>query len=154
VARFVPRPYTEARLSRQKNIGAVATLDQAAAEEADHLAWCQTRIKELDSHVSYLNPLWYAASFSIGAVTGLLGDKVNLGFVAATEEEVCKHLDRHLTLLPEEDHKSRQILTQMREDELRHKNNALTAGGANFPAPVKSLMHKVSSLMTKSTYWI
>ncbi len=137
-----------------KNIGAVATLDQAAAEEADHLAWCQTRIKELDSHVSYLNPLWYAASFSIGAVTGLLGDKVNLGFVAATEEEVCKHLDRHLTLLPEEDHKSRQILTQMREDELRHKNNALTAGGANFPAPVKSLMHKVSSLMTKSTYWI
>ena len=137
-----------------KNIGAVATLDQAAAEEADHLAWCQTRIKELDSHVSYLNPLWYAASFSMGALTGLLGDKVNLGFVAATEEEVCKHLDRHLALLPEEDHKSRQILTQMREDELRHKDNALTAGGANFPAPVKSLMHKVSSLMTKSTYWI
>ena len=71
-----------------KNVGAVDTLDQAAAEEADHLAWCQTRIKELDSHVSYLNPLWYAASFSMGALTGLLGDKVNLGFVAATEEEV------------------------------------------------------------------
>ena len=137
-----------------KNQTAVATLDQAAAEEADHLAWCQARIKELDSHVSYLNPLWYAASFGMGALTGLLGDKVNLGFVAATEEEVCKHLDRHLAQLPKEDHKSRLILAQMRDDELRHKNNALSAGGANFPAPIKMLMHRVSSLMTRSTYWL
>jgi ubiquinone biosynthesis monooxygenase Coq7 len=137
-----------------KNATAVNTMQQAAAEEADHLAWCQTRLKELDSHVSYLNPFWYAASFSMGALTGLLGDKINLGFVAATEEEVCKHLDRHLQQLPAEDVKSRQILTQMREDEQHHQETALAAGGASFPTPVKALMQNISGLMTRSTYWI
>jgi ubiquinone biosynthesis monooxygenase Coq7 len=107
-----------------KNASAANALQSAAEEEADHLAWCQTRLRELDAHVSYLNPFWYAASFSMGAITGLLGDKINLGFVAATEEEVCKHLDKHLETLPADDNKSRQILTQMREDERKHEENA------------------------------
>lgn len=133
---------------------AVGTLDKAAQEEADHLAWCQQRIRELDSHTSYLNPLWYAASFTMGAVTGLLGDKINLGFVAATEEEVVKHIDAHLERLPEQDTKSRSILTQMRKDEEGHQHTALEAGGAHFPSPVKNLMKGVSRLMTRSTYWV
>ncbi|MCB1645123.1 MAG: 2-polyprenyl-3-methyl-6-methoxy-1,4-benzoquinone monooxygenase [Pseudomonadales bacterium] len=137
-----------------RNQATVATMQEAASEEADHLYWCETRLKELDSHVSYLNPFWYASSFAMGALTGLLGDKVNLGFVAATEEEVCKHLDRHLAKLPETDHKSREILTQMREDELKHQHTAEEAGGARFPRPVKSVMKRVSDLMTRTTYWI
>jgi ubiquinone biosynthesis monooxygenase Coq7 len=137
-----------------KNTSAADALQSAAEEEADHLAWCQTRLRELDAHVSFLNPFWYAASFSMGAITGLLGDKINLGFVAATEEEVCKHLDKHLEALPSEDSKSRQILTQMREDERRHQDNALELGGARFPAPVKAVMQQISGLMTRSTHWI
>jgi ubiquinone biosynthesis monooxygenase Coq7 len=137
-----------------RNASASNALQSAAEEEEDHLAWCQTRLRELDTHVSYLNPFWYAASFSMGAMTGLLGDKINLGFVAATEEEVCKHLDKHLAALPAEDNKSRQILTQMREDERKHQNSALDLGGAIFPAPVKAVMQRVSALMTRSTHWI
>lgn len=137
-----------------KNASAANALQSAAEEEADHLAWCQTRLRELDTHVSYLNPFWYAASFSMGAITGLLGDKINLGFVAATEEEVCKHLDKHLEALPADDNKSRLILTQMREDERRHQDNALELGGARFPAPVKAVMQRISALMTRSTHWI
>jgi len=137
-----------------KHAAASNALQSAAEEEADHLAWCQTRLRDLDTHVSYLNPFWYAASFSMGAITGLLGDKINLGFVAATEEEVCKHLDKHLESLPAEDSKSRQILTQMREDERKHQDNALALGGANFPAPVKAVMQRISALMTRSTHWI
>jgi ubiquinone biosynthesis monooxygenase Coq7 len=137
-----------------KNTSSVNALQSAADEEADHLAWCQTRLRELDTHVSYLNPFWYAASFGMGAITGLLGDKVNLGFVAATEEEVCKHLDKHLQALPADDDKSRLILTQMREDERKHQENALDLGGARFPAPVKAVMQRVSDLMTRSTHWI
>jgi 3-demethoxyubiquinol 3-hydroxylase len=136
------------------NAATVNAMQQAASEEADHLAWCQSRLKELDSHVSYLNPFWYAASFGMGALTGLLGDKINLGFVAATEEEVCKHLDRHLAQLPAEDVKSREILTQMRADEQHHRETALAAGGASFPAPIKTIMQNISALMTRSTYWI
>lgn len=131
-----------------------AAMREAAVEENDHLAWCEERIAELDSHVSYLNPVWYAASFAAGLATGLFGDRVNLGFVAATEEEVCDHLDSHLRRLPATDEKSRKILVQMRADEAKHQTRALAAGGMNFPPPAKRMMQTVSRLMTESTRWI
>lgn len=131
-----------------------ASLKEAASEETDHLSWCESRIRELDSNVSVLNPFWYAASFSMGAVAGLMGDKVNLGFVAATEEQVEDHLEEHLGRLPAGDERSRAILQQMKEDEARHGQNALDMGGAMFPRAVKSLMRTVSGAMTRTTYWI
>ncbi len=127
---------------------------KAAEEETDHLSWCEERINQLDSHVSYLNPFWYLASFSMGAITGLLGDKVNLGFVAATEEEVCRHLDDHLKKMSPGDKPSRAILTQMREDEKKHADMALKQGGAVFPGPVKRVMRGISRLMTRTSYWV
>ncbi len=130
------------------------SMKQAAAEETDHLAWCEARIKELDSSVSLLNPFWYASSFCMGALAGLMGDKINLGFVAATEEQVCKHLDEHLQKLPKQDEKSRAILSQMKVDETRHMHHARDAGAAHFPLPVRSVMTGISRLMTRSTFWI
>lgn len=138
-----------ARSSRTAN-----SLKVAGEEETDHLSWCEERISQLDSHVSYLNPFWYGASFTMGAIAGLLGDKINLGFVAATEEEVCRHLDSHLEKLPDTDEKSRQILAMMREDEARHAASAMESGAAVLPKPVKMMMRSVSRLMTQSSYWI
>jgi len=129
-------------------------MQSAADEEIDHLSWTEDRIRELDGHVSYLNPFWYAASFGMGAISGLLGDKINLGFVAATEDQVARHLDAHLEKLPEHDLKSKEILGQMKADELKHKDMALAAGGTKFPAPVTRGMSLISGLMTKTTYWI
>jgi ubiquinone biosynthesis monooxygenase Coq7 len=127
-------------------------MQQAAEEEIDHLVWCEERLRELESHTSVLNPIWYGLSFGLGAVAGAIGDEVSLGFVAATEERVCNHLRDHLDQLPEEDRRSRLILLQMLEDEQRHGENALSAGGADFPKPVKNAMTAVSRLMTGSSY--
>ncbi|WP_237059476.1 2-polyprenyl-3-methyl-6-methoxy-1,4-benzoquinone monooxygenase [Microbulbifer sediminum] len=127
-------------------------MEQAAEEEIDHLAWCEQRLRELDSRPSLLNPLWYGLSFGLGAAAGKVSDRVSLGFVAATEEQVCKHLDSHLERLPAQDTKSRAIVEQMREDEAEHQHAALAAGGARFPAPVKGLMTLVSKLMTSASY--
>jgi len=127
-------------------------MQQAAGEEVDHLVWCEQRLRELDSQPSVLNPAWYGLSFALGAVAGAIGDKVSLGFVAATEERVCKHLQDHLKSLPEDDRKSRLILQQMLEDEQRHGDNALAAGGTDFPRPVKDAMTAVSKVMTGSSY--
>ena len=124
----------------------------AAREEEDHLAWCGERLKELDSRPSLLNPLWYGMSFAIGAATGLMGDKVSLGFVAATEDQVCRHLDRHMHDLPADDERSRAIVSQMRDDEARHGTAALEAGGAEFPQSVKDAMTLVSGVMTATAY--
>lgn len=127
-------------------------LKSAASEETDHLAWCEERLEELGSRPSLLNPAFYALSYAMGAVTGLLGDKVSLGFVEATEDQVCRHLENHLETLPEADARSREIVKTMHEDEARHGANALDAGGAEFPEPVKRAMTLVSKLMTETTY--
>ncbi|WP_189470579.1 2-polyprenyl-3-methyl-6-methoxy-1,4-benzoquinone monooxygenase [Litchfieldella qijiaojingensis] len=129
-------------------------MEQAAQEEIDHLAWCDARLQELHGHTSVLNPVFYAASFGLGAVAGAVGDRVSLGFVAATEEQVGKHLDDHLRQMPAGDRRSRKILEQMREDEAHHERWALEAGGARFPLPVKLGMRLMSKVMTKSVYRI
>lgn len=129
-------------------------MEQAADEEIDHLAWCEQRIRQLGSHTSVLNPIFYGLSFGIGASAGLISDRVSLGFVAATEDQVCKHLDDHLGQLPAGDEKSRAILEQMRDDEAQHSTAAIEAGGLRFPAPVKFGMSLVSKVMTKATYRI
>ncbi len=128
------------------------SLKLAADEESDHLAWCEQRLGELGSKPSVLNPLFYAASYAMGALTGLFGDKISLGFVEATEDQVCQHLERHLDSLPESDERSREIVRRMHEDETRHGSDALQAGGKEFPEPVKRTMALISKVMTETTY--
>jgi ubiquinone biosynthesis monooxygenase Coq7 len=130
------------------------TLERAAAEETEHLAWTAQRIDELGGRVSVLNPFFYAGSFAIGALSGLLGDKWNMGFLAETERQVEGHLDGHLEQLPAQDEKSRAIVAQMKEDEASHANAALARGAAELPGPVKQAMRISSRLMTVSTYRI
>jgi ubiquinone biosynthesis monooxygenase Coq7 len=129
-------------------------MEAAAQEEVDHLVWCEDRLKSLNSHTSRLNPLFYGLSFGIGAAAGKISDKISLGFVAATEDQVCKHLKSHLESLPTDDNKSRAVLEQMLEDEARHATTALEAGGSHFPTPVKMAMTGLSKVMTKAAYRI
>ena len=142
----------QALSSRQERTA--SAMRQAAAEEEDHLAWCAERLRELDAPVSKLNPLFYGLSFGAGLATGLLGDRVSLGFVAATEAEVVKHLDEHIGRLPEGDERSAAVLRQMREDEARHGSAALREGGLEYSSAVKGVMRLASRVMTRTTYWL
>lgn len=130
------------------------SLMEAAREETDHLAWCAERIHQLGGRTSVLNPLWYAGSFTIGALAGLAGDKVSLGFVAETERQVVEHLEEHLQRLPAEDVRTRAIIQQMSADEERHGRNAELAGGAPLPGPIRALMKLTSKVMTRTAYWV
>nr|WP_244244015.1 2-polyprenyl-3-methyl-6-methoxy-1,4-benzoquinone monooxygenase [Lysobacter alkalisoli] len=127
---------------------------EAAQEETDHLAWCADRLRELDDRPSLLNPLWYAGSFTIGAVAGLRGDGWNLGFVVETERQVEAHIDEHLDELPAADARSRAILEVMKADEARHADNAEAAGARVLPPPIPSLMALASKLMKTVAYRI
>ena len=130
------------------------TLMQAAREETEHLAWTERRIAELGGRKSFLNPLWYGGSFTIGVIAGILGDKWNLGFLAETENQVGAHLSSHMEQLPVNDEKSRAIVTQMKVDEACHATMALSYGGAELPLPVKLAMKLSSKVMTKTAYWV
>jgi ubiquinone biosynthesis monooxygenase Coq7 len=125
-----------------------AHFKRACIEETDHLAWTEQRLKELDSRTSLLNPLWYAGAFGLGLLAGRLGDAISLGFVVETEVQVGAHLQSHLEKLPPGDHASRAIVAQMRDDELRHAQDAQEAGAMDLPKPVKELMRAAAKVMT------
>jgi len=129
-----------------------ALLHHAAQEETDHLAWCETRLRELNSRPSLLNPLWYAGSFALGLLAGRAGVPRNLGFMAETERQVEKHLEKHLKTLPAHDVRSRAVVTQMRDDEIGHRVSAEAAGAQPLPTPVKQVMRLMSRLMTTTAY--
>lgn len=126
-------------------------LQEAAAEEVEHLNWCRMRLQELSSPTSIFAPFFFLGSVGIGALTGAMGDKISLGFVEATEDEVRKHIDRHLARVPEDDERTRAILYKIREDEIRHGVDALKSGGVAFPSFIKSAMTLVSTVMTETT---
>jgi len=127
-------------------------MQQAADEEFDHLAWCEQRLEELGESPSKLSPLWYAGSFAIGAASGVLGDRWSLGFIAETERQVCAHLSSHLDGLPVNDTRSRAIVTKMRDEEAVHGQDAIDAGAAELPAPLKGLMKLTARIMTTTAY--
>jgi len=129
-------------------------MEQAALEENDHLYWCRHRLNELDNSTSIFDPLFYAGSFALGAIAGIAGDKWSLGFVAETEKQVVKHLEKHLDSIPEQDLKSQAILESMKQDELHHATTAIEAGGVELPEPIKTIMQLTSKLMTSTTYYL
>ena len=129
-----------------------AQMVAAGREETDHLAWTERRLDELGDRTSLLNPLWYAGAFAIGLVAGRAGDRISLGFVVETERQVEAHLASHLQRLPEADAESRAVVAQMKDDEARHADEALAAGGAAMPAPVRWLMQSAARVMTRTAH--
>ena len=129
-------------------------LKEAAEEEMDHLAWCNRRLNELGDKPSILNPLWYFMSFSIGALTGLAGDKWSLGFVEETERQVVAHLDSHLDEISDNDKKTKTVINKMRDDEDAHARRAKESGASELPNEIKTGMSWVARLMTSTSYYI
>lgn len=125
---------------------------KAGEEEIDHLAWTAQRLRDLGSHTSLLNPLWYGGAYMLGAIAAKLGDATSLGFVVETERQVEAHLNSHLEMLPAQDHRSRAIVTQMRDDEIEHADAARELGATDVPAPVKAAMRIMAKVMTTTAY--
>ena len=142
----------QAVTARSPAIG--AAMERAADEENDHLSWCRSRLKELGGATSLLDPVWYAGSFALGVVAGVLGDRVSLSFLAETEHQVVAHLDGHLERLPAQDARSRAILEQMKLDEQGHATTATQRGAVTLPRFVRSLMRFSARVMTRSAHWL
>jgi 3-demethoxyubiquinol 3-hydroxylase len=135
-----------------RNPGTRESLERAAREEGDHLAWSMDRIRALGGRPSLLNPLWYAGALALGVGAGLLGDRWNLAFLAETEHQVEEHLTGHLEKLSEEDAPTRAVVKAMRDDEARHRATAVSLGAAELPEPAKRAMRAMAKVMTTLAY--
>lgn len=130
-----------------------AHLLKAADEEADHLAWCAQRLEELNDRTSVFNFAFFSLSVLTGMLAGLASDKISLGFIAQTEEQVAAHLSDHLQRLPLHDHKSRAVVEQMQIEEIQHQHQAQEAGGQALASPIIFLMRLSSKIMTTTTHY-
>ena len=130
------------------------SLRQAAWEETEHLNWTESRIDALGGRKSLLNPLWYGGALAIGVIAGRFGDPWSLGFLAETEHQVERHLDRHLARLPANDLKSLVVLQQMKADEISHADTAMRLGGRELPKGVAMAMQLSSRVMTGLAYYV
>lgn len=137
-----------------KNPEVRQAMEYAAWQETEHLNWTERRISELGGRTSVLNPLWYSGSLAIGILAGKFGDRWNLGFLAETEHQVEAHLQAHLERLPAQDMRSREVLMQMKQDEMAHAESAIEHGGATLPLPVRQAMHWSSKIMTNTAYYL
>lgn len=137
-----------------RNPAVTDVMRRAAAEEIDHLAWCEQRLRELNGRASLLNPLWYVGSFAIGALAGAVGDAASLGFIAETERQVEAHLRDYGERLPATDSRSRAILEQMRHEEIEHGAKAASLGAEQLPFALAQAMRWSSKVMTRSSYWL
>jgi len=129
-----------------------ASLEQAAKEEEDHLAWSADRVRELGGRLSLLNPLWYGGALAMGVAAGLAGDRWNLAFLAETERQVEEHLAGHLAQLSPEDRRTRAVVERMRAEEAKHRETALSLGAAELPSPVRDAMRLAAKVMTTLAY--
>ena len=127
---------------------------QAAREEIDHLAWTRQRLDALDARPSLLNPLWFAGAFALGLAAAKVSDRVSLGFVVETENQVTEHLQSHLERLPADDLASRAVVRRMKDDEERHAASAQDAGAVALPAPARLMMKMAAKVMTTTAHYI
>lgn len=131
-----------------------AHLREAAREESDHLAWLHERLTALGTRPSLLNPLWFAGAFGLGVLAASVSDRVSLGFVAETEDQVSAHLAGHLDRLPPQDRASRAIVARMKADEEQHAAQARARGAPALPAPARALMRAAARVMTVTAHRI
>ena len=127
-------------------------LEKAANEELDHLAWCQSRINELNGSTSRLNFFLYAGSFTVGSLASIIDEKYNLGFLSETEKQVSSHLESHLSKISSKDKRTIAIIKQMKKDEETHQAAAKSMGATDLPVFIQKIMKVTSKIMTSSTF--
>tara|TARA_Y100000389_G_scaffold204493_1_gene257395 strand:+ start:2434 stop:3039 length:606 start_codon:yes stop_codon:yes gene_type:complete len=123
-------------------------------EEKNHLDMCNIRLSELSGRTSYLNTLWYLSSFMLGTYVGTLDKDKSLGFIYETENQVETHLDEYTKKLPINDKQSKEILSNIKKDETKHKNTAKEHGSIELDDRVKKLMTFSSRIMKKISFYI
>lgn len=142
----------KAQASFARDLSVQEFLNKSSDEEALHLEWTSSRLRELRGAVSDLNPVWYFGAYGIGSIAALAGDRYSLGFLAETERQVVVHLSEQMVRLPVGDHQSRAVIRAMRKDESGHAEQAEQFGGVELPLPLRLLMKGAAKIMTSIAY--
>ncbi len=110
-----------------------AQLAEMEGHEAVHLARFDALLNEHRVRPTLLAPLWRAAGFALGAGTALLGDKAAHACTEAVETVIEGHYAGQIAELAERDPELAAELTQFRDEELAHRDQAVEEGAREAP---------------------
>jgi 3-demethoxyubiquinol 3-hydroxylase len=123
------------RLAGAKKI--TAQLAHQEADEKVHKAAFDKLVRERGVRPTLLAPLWGAASFGLGVVTALMGEKAAHACTAAVEEVIEEHYRDQIEELGDQEPALSAMITTFRDEEIAHKNQAIAEGAKDaFGHPV------------------
>lgn len=112
---------------------ASALLREMEAGEQIHLATFDKMVRERGVRPTAMAPVWRLGGFMLGAATALLGEKAAHACTAAVEEVIEQHYAAQAVELGEDDPDLKATILKFREDEVGHKETALSEGAEQAP---------------------
>jgi len=108
-------------------------LQEMEAHEAEHLAAFNQLLTQRRVRPTLLTPVWRAAAFALGAGTALMGEKAAHACTEAVETVIEKHYAGQIAELTEREPGLAAELTRFRDDELSHRDQAISEGAREAP---------------------
>ncbi|MEO8926469.1 MAG: demethoxyubiquinone hydroxylase family protein [Caulobacteraceae bacterium] len=103
------------------------------AHEARHLARFDAMLTDKRVRPTLLAPVWRAAGFALGAGTALMGERAAHACTEAVETVIEAHYAGQIDELGERDPDLAAELSQFRDEELAHRDQAVAAGARDAP---------------------
>ncbi len=101
--------------------------------EAQHLKAFDRLLTDHQVRPTLLAPLWRAAGFALGAGTALLGEKAAHACTEAVESVIEDHYASQIEELKSRDPALAADLSQFRDEELAHRDQAIAEGAKDAP---------------------
>ena len=161
VARMIRVDHAGELGAQASYVGQIAVLkDQVSApllsemeqQESEHLKTFEKLITKRGVRPSALSPLWRGMGYAIGTGSALVGEQAAMAVTAAVEEVIEEHYQQQLEQLGEDEPELRAIISEFREDELRHRDTALENGARE--APAHKLLSRSVKAGTKIAIWL
>ena len=127
-------------------------LSEMEQQESEHLKTFEKLITKRGVRTSALSPLWRGIGYAIGTGSALVGEQAAMAVTVAIEEVIEEHYQQQLEQLGEDEPDLRAIISEFREDELRHRDTALEHGAEE--APAHKLLSRSVKAGTKIAIWL
>lgn len=112
---------------------AARAIRRMAAQERQHLEAFEKLMGERAVRPTALQPFWHLAGFALGAATAALGPKAAMACTVAVEEVIETHYQGQLGRLGTDEPELRETIARFRDDEIKHKDEALKEGALDAP---------------------
>jgi ubiquinone biosynthesis monooxygenase Coq7 len=119
---------------RLRNSSLTSTVEEMDQQEALHVQLFEALARDHLVRPTALQPLWSCAGWTLGVLSGFMGDEVAMACTAAVEEVIDQHYAEQCDSLDcNQDQEIYDVLRACQEDEQHHYQTAMDHGAEKAP---------------------